>query len=483
MVRQAISITMVGGSWSGSVLLDPSFTADTSTVYLRSLQLLQVAQAFFIQFSPAADTPSGGTSDAEIRTEWETGGAAIQFVAGNGDTLSLAGPAHSSVGFPDATEPYGWVPNNGSALAGFVASHGSETVTLYLESGFDPTEPSEWSDLAASPSIDGEWSEPAGLLLTDSEWSDLFGLVTAHSEWSTLFSSVTTHSEWSDLAAPPSTSSDWSDVSGGTGRTGVEFLATPDAPIGLMLVDQYAGSYTADISWAGQANHVYLDQARTRWIARVDGLNAPAPNKADADAWAESTGRVVVGDFQYVDTISRNPSPVLLGPALLRDQMLTDLNFVGITLWAMARLEVDDQLKDSLPAPGTFSPFYVLAQRDTSQTALTLFRGSDDDWCVGQMALQPNQSWEVIVTVAGVQGLHAIPFQYNVADESITLVLTTIVAQFGFILHAVNFLSDGSILLRRGWGSPPELPAGLFGPFVITNTDTTLIVDPILHCP
>ena len=342
--------------------------------------------------------------------------------------------------------------------------------------------------LARIPTEDSEWSVVAsGLETADSEWSPIIsGLETADSEWSPIISGLeTTDGEWSIIITrdPPSLDGEWSTLTGGTGRTGVGFLATPSAPINLMGIDQSIGSYEADISWAGQANHVYLEQVRTRWVARVDKGNGPAPDKATADAWAESTNRVVVGAFQYIDVISRNPSPALFGPVVLFDQMLNNPNFADATLWVMARLEVDDALKDGAPAPGTFSPFYVLTQRDSSQTVFSLFRGSDDEWCVGQMALQPSPSWEVAVTVAGIQDLYVIPFQYQVATESIDLVLTTVVAQFGFILHAVNFVSDGNILLRRTWNSPPEFPAGQFGPFVITNTDTTLTVDPILNCP
>ena len=401
-----------------------------------------------------SDTPGGISFSAgpEFTTEFESTGTI---------TIDLEGQTLVLTGISDASEPYSWNPSNQAEILVFV------NATLSLVTG------ASLATVTLNP------------FTRDSPWSD-FVTTTTDSDWSQLNTDLETRDgEWSIIAADlESVDSEWSILSGGLGRTGVGFLATPSAPIDLMAVDQDIGSYAADISWAGQPNHVYLDQVRTRWVSRVDKLSAPAPDKAEADAWAESTNRAVVGDFQYVDTISRSPSPVLLGPVVLRDQMLADPNFADAALWVMARLEVDDQLKDSAPAVGTFSPFYVLAQRDTSQTVLTLFRGSDDVWCVGQMALQPNPSWEVIVTVAGTQDLFAVPFEYHIdADgESIVLVLTTIVAQFGFILHAVNFLSDGNILFRRAWTSIPELPAGPFGPFVITNTDTALIVDPILHC-
>ena len=254
-------------------------------------------------------------------------------------------------------------------------------------------------------------------------------------------------------------------------------------PIDLTVIDGNAGIYSVDIAWTGQANHVHLDQVRTRWIARVDKRSNPAPTKDEADEWTESINHTVVGDFQYVDVISRTPSQVILGPVVLFDQSLMDVNFADAALWVMARLEVDDLMKTSQAAPGSFTPFYVMAQRDASQTVFTLFRGSEDLWCVGQMILQPNPTWEAIVTVAGIQDLYAVPFDWDVSAESIALNLTTVVGPAGFILHAVNYLSNGSILLRRQWNSPQEFPASSFGPVVITNTDTTLTVDPILNCP
>ena len=106
---------------------------------------------------------------------------------------------------------------------------------------------------------------------------------------------------------------------------------------------------------------------------------------------------------------------VILGPVVLFDQSLMDVNFADAALWVMARLEVDDLMKEGQPAPGSFTPFYVMVQRDASQTAFTLFRGSEDLWCVGQMILQPTPTWEVIITVGGYPGpiSSAISMEYH----------------------------------------------------------------------
>ena len=466
------TLLFVNGFWSASpgdpgILVDPSLIAGGATAYLTAFGI-DTGFDIILRLSPTADG-AGSEIGPQLTSEIEISSSTFQFLDSNGDTeFTLPGPNYPGNTSLDEIEPYAWL-SSGFGFYNFQNVYNGTRTFIIDDAPLD----SEWSNLDSfTPDT------------VHSEWSVLAETDTQKSEWSALAATPTEDSEWSVLFEPPSGDSEWSTLTGGIGRTGVGFLATPVVPMDhLIAVDQIIGSYEADVSWAGQANHVYLDQVRTRWVARVDKSNGPAPNKAAADAWAESTNRAVVGAFQYIDVISRNPSQIEFGPVVLFDQMLDNPNFADATLWVMARLEVDDALKDSAPAPGTFSPFYVLTQRDSSQTVFSLFRGSEDEWCVGQMALQPDPSWEVVVTVAGIQDLYTIPFQYQVATESIDLVLTTVVAQFGFILHAVNFVSDGSILFRRAWNSPPEFPAGSFGPFVITNTDTTLIVDPILNCP
>ena len=506
MVRQAITLALTNSGWSGSVLLDRSFRENRSVSYLRYFDF---SFSIEMRFSLAAYTSNPSLPDADLRTQWETGARAIELVAANGDTIVIPGPTYPGNPGGDSTEPYFWSSSVSVDLGLFSFNHGNETITLYLESGVTSTTDSPWSELVGLLTTDGEWSELDKTLSTDSEWSELVGLLTTDGEWSDLVKLLTINSEWSDLTRttidgewsvvvhttidsewsvvtsrdPPSRDGEWSQVTGGLGPVDVQFLDTPDMPIDLTVIDNSAGVYGVDIPWTGQDNHIHLDQARTRWIARLDKHSGPAPAKDEAEEWAESTDRVVIGDFQYVDVISRRPSQVILGPVVLFDQLLMDVNFANAALWVMARLEVDDLAKGGQAAPGSFTPFHVILQRDASQTAAILFRGSDDLWCVGQMLLQPTPTWEVIITVAGIQDLYAVPFQWNIIDESITLNLTTIVGHAGFILHAVNYLSDGNILFRREWNSPPVLPASSFGPFVITNTDTTLIVDPILNCP
>ena len=173
MVRQAIPLTLTGLIWTGSVLLDLSFRQDGSASYLRYFEFSVNPK---IRFSLAPNTPNPADADADLSTQWEVGDTAIELVANNGDTVVVFGPAHPDNIFSDPTEPYFWTSPTGTALAAFGADHIGETVTLYLESGVNPT-------------TDGLWSEPIGLLTTDSEWSLLLDT-----------SPATQNSEWSELA-------------------------------------------------------------------------------------------------------------------------------------------------------------------------------------------------------------------------------------------------------------------------------------------
>ena len=474
MAAQTFTLQFTNGLWSSGIddglLVDSALIEGGEIAYLVFFGITSTG----INILRLSATPEGSGLEAgpHLNNVAEISSGTFNF----GDFI-LAGPNHpGNTDFPDATEPYRWTDPGFAFFAYMDQASFTGSRTFVLNDTSDITTDGEWSNVNSElETADSDWSiivpsiEPPTV---DSNWSNVIsGLESLDSEWSLINSGLETYS------------SEWSNVTGGIGPTGVQFLDTPDMPIDLIAIDEDAGIYGVDIAWTGQASHIHLEQVRTRWIARVDKRSSPAPEKAEAEEWTESADRIIIGDFQYVDVISRTPSQITLGPVVLFDQLLNDINFADAALWVMARLEVDDLLKTSQPAPGSFTPFHVIVERDASQTVVTLVRGSEDLWCVGQMALQPTPTWEVVVTVAGIQDLYQVPFQWDIIDESITLNLTTIVGHAGFILHAVNYLSDSNILFRREWNSPPVLPASSFGPFVITNTDTTLIVDPILNCP
>ena len=396
MVRQAISITPSGIIWSGSVLLDSSFTEDGSPVYLRYFRFGVNPR---IRFSPAADTPSPSTADAELRTEWETGDEAIEFEASNGDTFTLRGPAHSSNSFADDIEPYFWATDEGSGLVAFYNNHVDETLTLYLESGIDITSDGPWSvplglltedglwsailgglestdgpwsDLVSRVTTDGPWSVPLGRLTEDGPWSGFVSTATSDGPWSELLS-TTIDGPWSvPLVVNETLDGPWSDVLGGlestdgpwsdprrayvTVQTGVLVLNTPMIPEGEdVFTEDSPGNYSVDIQWDGKPEHDALHQVRIRWIAREDTTAGPAPDHFTAGQWDDLDGDFLElqNGFEYRDTIISDPDMASSGMVTLTDQMLEQMDWAGRTVWVFARLEVADGSKLNKVAAGT----------------------------------------------------------------------------------------------------------------------------------
>ena len=230
--------------------------------------------------------------------------------------------------------------------------------------------------------------------------------------------------------------------------------------------------------------HAYLDQLRIRWMTRAtDRANAPAPVRTLAMSWPDTLTGGTMGDFYYVDTIVDDPSTAPFGPVLSRDNMLVDPRFTNKPLWVMARLEVDEATKYGRQDPRTVQPFYVSSARSGGVTIITVHRGDEDAWCVGQMILQPSPAWLITYEVAGVL-LTAAPdsFMWNVPDEEIELTVSGLVPG-GFMLHGVRLESLGVPLWTRAWHVGQQLPDGPYGQLVLTNRNASLTVSPILDCP
>ena len=353
-----------------------------------------------------------------------------------------------------------------------------------------PTTDGPWSNLLAPITQDGAWSNLLPTPTFDGAWSVFVSNGTLDGLWSDLiFDHVgTVDGAWSNLEVSPSTDGLWSAfVSRPVGLPANEFLlylATPSMPI-LEAIDQAVGSYEADIVWTGRTTHTELHQVRIRWITRANDRDTmPAPTRAVAMAWDDSESGMVEGDFRYIDTIVADPDAAILGPVLARDNPLMDTGFSDKPLWVMARLEVDEANKYNQSASGTVRPFYVSSERAGGATRFTIYRGDEDAWCVGQMVLQPSPSWLITYEVAGVLLTDPVDsFSWNVPNESIELVISSLVASTSFVVHSIRMESSGSPRWTRAWNTGQQLPDGSYGELVLTNRGATLTVDPILHCP
>ena len=118
-------------------------------------------------------------------------------------------------------------------------------------------------------------------------------------------------------------------------------LATPTVD-DIQVVNAATGSLTVDIEWTGEDNSVDLNQIRTRWIARTDKASQPAPVKATAEGWAESTTIQTQGAFRYIDTIENATSGQMATSGTIEetDEAVTQGAFSNATVWVMSRLEV-----------------------------------------------------------------------------------------------------------------------------------------------
>ena len=119
------------------------------------------------------------------------------------------------------------------------------------------------------------------------------------------------------------------------------------------------GDMEVDVDWTGMDNSVDLRSIRVRWIRRTDGNASPAPVKATAEGWAESSTLQTEGGFNYKDYVVDISSGVLRGvennigidnfeiaggfsnanPAV-GTNATGDSDFANAVVWAMARLEV-----------------------------------------------------------------------------------------------------------------------------------------------
>ena len=505
MTVQVLNLTVIAQTWEGSELIDPLLIDGGGVAYLRVIQIDTAQNAPRVQLSSAAGGPSIGAGP-NFTAELIAFEEAFTFLSDNGNSLILPGPNHSGNPFPDSTEPYFWGTPPALGLGDWwVANIAGQSFTLTLDDGMRETTDGPWSAFASNPTLDGAWSNLLSPETQNSEWSNLLATPSLDGLWSNFVTNGTVDGPWSNLLdqqvgtrdgawsnllPTPTLDGAWSGlrISYPPGLTGLLMLATPAMPI-LEAIDQTAGSYEADIVWTGMVTHTELHQVRIRWITRAnDRQTTPAPTRDVAMGWEDSESGMVEGDFRYIDTVVADPDAAILGPVLARDNPLMDTDFSNQPLWVMARLEVDEANKYGQPAAGTARPFYVSSERadhdDGGATRFTVYRGDEDAWCVGQMALQPSPSWLITYEVAGVLLTAPVDsFSWNVPDESIELVISSLVASTGFVVHSIRMESSGSPRWTRAWNTGQQLPDGSYGELVLTNRGATLTVDPVLHCP
>ena len=100
--------------WSGGILIEPGLVAFRAIAYLRSVQKIGSSPRIGI-----ASTADGDDTDAgpELSNAWETHADAITLHRDGVDDLVLKGPNNPDNSFSDPTEPYFWVPDNGTEFA------------------------------------------------------------------------------------------------------------------------------------------------------------------------------------------------------------------------------------------------------------------------------------------------------------------------------------------------------------------------------
>ena len=355
-----------------------------------------------------------------------------------------------------------------------------------------------WSNFGSTGTSDGPWSNFGATPTEDGPWSDFADNTTQDGPWSD-FSRTTIDGPWSNFGVTPTTDGPWSDllrhIPVGIVPGGLLFLATPDTPI-LRAIQQSMGYFQADITWTGRPEHRYFEQIRIRWITKqgTDRSTTPAPTRSEAMDWEDSDVLVDApgGVFQYVDSVVDAMGQVLFGPVLYRDNDLpldARPGFVDKPLWAMARLEVDEDDKYGREDPRVYTPFYISSERDASGAILRLHKGDDDfvpedeRWCVGAMLMLTNRQWLLEITVGGTRSEHALVPHYDIGSETVTFELAAAVGQAGFILHEVNLLAEGRSRWTYTWADPgQELPAGAYGQTALTQTGAMITVDSSVLC-
>ena len=120
------------GNWQGAILLNPALIDGGGTAYLRQFRLSGNSVILRLAASPDADPQDAGP---EFTVALETAEAAFTLAEAGGDSIVLKGPAHPDNSFPDATEVYFWLPDNGAAWNAWALDTGSGDVTLTLDDG------------------------------------------------------------------------------------------------------------------------------------------------------------------------------------------------------------------------------------------------------------------------------------------------------------------------------------------------------------